>query len=242
VVIATYSAGARERMAGLLADDVSGITEIARAGRSSSRQGRGERSAPGGVHVAVLELEAGFEAPGLTVIAEQDILGDRLIRAPKRRRRPQDVLTEAASLTLGDLVVHADHGIGRYTGLETITAMGAPHECLALEYAGGDKLYLPVENVELLSRYGHEEGLLDRLGGGAWQARKARLKARIREMAERLIRSRPSARCAPRRSSSRPSTTGTPSARAFPTPRPTTSSPRSRTCSATSRRAGRWTG
>ena len=88
----------------------------------------------------------------------------------------------------GDLVVHVDHGIGRYTGLETITALGAPHECLALEYAGGDKLYLPVENVELLSRYGHEEGLLDRLGGGAWQAKKARLKARIRDMAERLIR------------------------------------------------------
>ena len=66
--------------------------------------------------------------------------------------------------------------------------MGAPHECLSLEYAGGDKLYLPVENIELLSRYGHEEGLLDRLGGGAWQAKKARLKARIRDMADRLIR------------------------------------------------------
>ena len=56
--------------------------------------------------------------------------------------------------------------------------MGAPHECLRLEYAGGDKLYLPVENIELLSRYGHEEGLLDRLGGGAWQAKKAKLKQR----------------------------------------------------------------
>jgi transcription-repair coupling factor (superfamily II helicase) len=180
VVIATYSLGARERMTGLLADEgVAGLREIARA-----TDIKGE----GGVHVAVLELEAGFEAPGLTVIAEQDILGDRLIRAPKRRKRPENYLTEAAGLTTGDLVVHADHGIGRYTGLETITAAGAPHECLALEYAGGDKLYLPVENVELLSRYGHEEGLLDRLGGGAWQARKARLKARIREMAERLIR------------------------------------------------------
>ena len=85
-------------------------------------------------------------------------------------------------------MVHVDHGIGRYRGLETITAMGAPHECLWLEYAGGDKLYLPVENIELLTRYGHEEGLLDRLGGGAWQAKKARLKARIRDMADRLIR------------------------------------------------------
>ncbi|CAN5683794.1 transcription-repair coupling factor [soil metagenome] len=180
VVVATYSAGARERMAGLLADEgVEGIAEIA---RFSDIRGAG------GVHVAVLELEQGFEAPGLAVIAEQDILGDRLIRAPKRRRRPENFLTEAASLSAGDLVVHADHGIGRYTGLETITAAGAPHECLALDYAGGDRLYLPVENVELLSRYGHEEGLLDRLGGGAWQARKARLKARLREIADRLIR------------------------------------------------------
>src|SRR5690606_31948900 len=80
------------------------------------------------------------------------------------------------------------HGVGRYLGLETITADGAPHDCLVLEYLGGDRLYLPVENIELLSRYGQEEGLLDRLGGGAWQARKARMKERIREIAERLIR------------------------------------------------------
>ncbi|MEM9269715.1 MAG: DEAD/DEAH box helicase, partial [Pseudomonadota bacterium] len=81
-----------------------------------------------------------------------------------------------------------EHGIGRYTGLETITAAGAPHECIALEYAGGDRLFLPVENIELLSRYGHEEGLLDRLGGGAWQAKKAKLRERIRDIADKLIR------------------------------------------------------
>uniref|UniRef100_UPI001B6DE862 transcription-repair coupling factor n=1 Tax=Amaricoccus sp. TaxID=1872485 RepID=UPI001B6DE862 len=142
----------------------------------------------GGLALAVWPLERGFEAEGLTVIAEQDVLGDRLIRAPRRRRRAENFLVEAAGLSAGELVVHVDHGVGRYQGLETVTAMGAPHECLRIEYAGGDKLYLPVENVELLSRYGHEEGLLDRLGGGAWQAKKARLKARIRDMAERLIR------------------------------------------------------
>ncbi len=179
VVIASYSKGARERLAGLLGD--SGITDavpIARMGEVADK----------GVHLAVWALERGFEAEGLTVIAEQDVLGDRLIRAPKRRKRADGYLTEAAGLAMGDLVVHVDHGVGRYIGLETITALGAPHECLALEYAGSDKLYLPVENVELLSRYGHEEGLLDRLGGGAWQAKKAKLKQRIRDMAERLIR------------------------------------------------------
>ena len=73
---------------------------------------------------------------------------------------------------------------GRFIGLKSIEAAGAPHDCLELHYAGGDKLFLPVENIELLSRYGSEdtEVALDRLGGGAWQARKAKLKQRIREV------------------------------------------------------------
>ena len=116
------------------------------------------------------------------------MLGDRLIRAPKKRRKAENFLTETQSLSPGDLVVHVDHGIGRYHGLEVITAAGAAHECLLLEYAESARLYLPVENIELLSRYGHDEGLLDKLGGGAWQAKKARMKERIREMADRLIR------------------------------------------------------
>ena len=142
----------------------------------------------GGVFLAVWGLEHGFEGRGLTVISEQDVLGDRLIRAPRKKRRAENFLTEAQSLSPGDLVVHVDHGVGRYTGLEVVTALGAAHECILLEYAGGDRLYLPVENIELLSRFGHEEGLLDRLGGGAWQAKKAKLKERIREIADRLIR------------------------------------------------------
>jgi transcription-repair coupling factor (superfamily II helicase) len=119
------------------------------------------------------------------------VLGDRLVRGARARRRADDFLTEAASLSTGDLVVHVEHGIGRYLGLQTIEALGAPHECVALEYAGAAKLYLPVENIELLSRYGDGgDGAvqLDRLGGGAWQARKARLKERLREIADRLIR------------------------------------------------------
>ncbi|MCX7889148.1 MAG: transcription-repair coupling factor [Rhodobacteraceae bacterium] len=189
VIVASYSEGARERLSGLLADEgVLGIQPV-----------RDLREVPpgrGGLFLAVLPLEQGFEAPRegagdgdvLTVIAEQDVLGDRLIRAPKRRRRAENFITEAQSLSPGDLVVHVDHGVGRYRGLETITALGAPHDCVHIEYAGGDRLYLPVENIELLSRFGHEEGLLDRLGGGAWQARKARLKERIRQIAERLMR------------------------------------------------------
>lgn len=181
VVIASYSAGARERLSGLLVDsDVAGATPI--------NDFRDVPEGQGGVFLAVWSLEHGFEASGLTVISEQDVLGDRLIRAPKKKRRAENFLTETQNLSPGDLIVHVDHGVGRYKGLEVVEALGAPHECIWLEYAGGDRLFLPVENIELLSRYGHDEGLLDKLGGGAWQAKKAKLKERIRQIADKLIR------------------------------------------------------
>ncbi|MBO9449523.1 transcription-repair coupling factor [Tropicibacter sp. R16_0] len=179
VVVASYSEGARERLTGLIEDE--GLAEAIPIMD-------GTRIGKRGLHLAVWALEHGFTTPDVTVIAEQDVLGDRLIRAPKKRRKAENFLTETQSLSPGDLVVHVDHGIGRYKGLEVITAAGAAHECILLEYAEQAKLYLPVENIELLSKYGHDEGLLDRLGGGAWQAKKAKLKERIREMADRLIR------------------------------------------------------
>ena len=179
VVIASYSEGARERLTGLIEDE--GLAETISIAD-------GTRIGKRGLHLAVWALEHGFATSDLTVIAEQDVLGDRLIRAPKKRRTAENFLTETQSLSPGDLVVHVDHGIGRFQGLEVVTAAGAAHECILLEYAERSKLYLPVENIELLSKYGHDEGLLDRLGGGAWQAKKAKLKERIREMADKLIR------------------------------------------------------
>ncbi|KIC11311.1 transcription-repair coupling factor [Leisingera sp. ANG-M1] len=179
VLIASYSEGARERLSGLIEDE--GLAEAIPVMD-------GTRIGKSGLHLAVWALEHGFEAPDMTVISEQDVLGDRLIRAPKKRRKAENFLTETQSLSPGDLVVHVDHGIGRFKGLEVVTAAGAAHECILLEYAEAAKLYLPVENIELLSKYGHDEGLLDRLGGGAWQAKKAKLKERIREMADKLIR------------------------------------------------------
>ena len=181
VVIASWSDGARERLRGLIEDQgVTGAVPI-----SDARQIPAGR---GGLFLAVWALEQGFVAADLAVISEQDVLGDRLISKPRKKRKAENFVSEINALTPGDLVVHVEHGVGRYKGLETITALGAPHDCIALEYAENARLYLPVENIELLSRYGHEEGLLDRLGGGAWQARKARLKDRIRDIAERLMR------------------------------------------------------
>jgi transcription-repair coupling factor (superfamily II helicase) len=181
VVIASWSEGARERLRGLIDDQgVRGAVEIATA--------RDIPAGKGGLFLAIWALEQGFVAPEIAVVSEQDVLGDRLISKPRKKRKAENFVSEINALTPGDLVVHVEHGVGRYRGLETITALGAPHECIFLEYAEDARLYLPVENIELLSRYGHEEGLLDRLGGGAWQAKKAKLKERIREIADRLMR------------------------------------------------------
>ena len=183
VIVACWSNGARERLATLLSEHGIGETKRVESFADILREPRDVTA------MAVLPLETGFEAPGLAVIGEQDILGDRLVRK-SRGKRGHDVLTEVSSLSVGDLVVHADHGIGRFVGLATIEAAGEPHDCLEVHYAGGDKLYLPVENIEMLTRYGSDElGVqLDRLGGVAWQTRKAKLKQRIRDMAEKLIK------------------------------------------------------
>ncbi|MCF8510693.1 MAG: transcription-repair coupling factor [Rhodobacteraceae bacterium] len=185
VVIASWSEGARERLHGLLEDQGLKGAVLVKDFRDVPEDLRGAR---GKLFLMVWPLDSGFAAPGLAVISEQDVLGERLSAKPRKKRKAENFLRDAESLSPGDLVVHVEHGVGRYLGLETITALGAPHACVALEYADAAKLYLPVENIELLSRYGHDEGLLDRLGGGAWQAKKAKLKERIKEIADRLMR------------------------------------------------------
>jgi transcription-repair coupling factor (superfamily II helicase) len=182
VVLASYTRGARERLIGLLEDN----------GLKSHKTVDSWQDALGAKTPAmlVLPLEHGFTTPDVAVLTEQDMLGDRLVRRRKRRKAADAFLQELATLSPGDLVVHADHGIGRYEGLTQIPVSKVPHDCVALEYARGDKLYVPVENIELLSRYGSEsEGVsLDSLGGEAWQRRKAKMKERIREIAGELIK------------------------------------------------------
>lgn len=180
LVIASFSNGARTRLQTVLSDY--GIKDI-RAIKNAS-----EISEKGAVYLTTWPLEAGFETKDHVFSSEQDIFGQRLIRTQRSKKRAENYITEAATLAVDDLVVHIDHGIGRYKGLEAVKAAGTQYDCILIEYAGGDRLYLPVENIELLSRYGHDEGLLDRLGGGAWQAKKAKLKDRIKDMAERLLR------------------------------------------------------
>jgi transcription-repair coupling factor (superfamily II helicase) len=193
VVLASYSIGARERFAGLLQEH--GLERIAAVdswqealGQSAPTKSLG--SGISQVALAVLALGHGFTSGDIALLTEQDMLGDRLVRRQKRKKSADAFLAELATLSPGDLVVHMDHGIGRYEGLTSIPVGQSPHDCVALAYAGGDKLYVPVENIDVLSRYGAEtEGVqLDKLGGVAWQTRKARMKERIREIAGELIK------------------------------------------------------
>jgi len=184
VAVALWSDGALDRMSHVLADHkLHNLTSVGSWPQALALP-------KSTVALAVLGIESGFETEDAAIISEQDILGDRLVRPRRAARRAENFIAEATSLAPGDLVVHVDHGIGRFQGLQPIEAAGAPHDCLEIHYAEGAKLYLPVENVDLLSRYGSEETAvdLDRLGGGNWQARKARMKSRIREIAGELIK------------------------------------------------------
>ncbi|HEY8948770.1 MAG TPA: transcription-repair coupling factor [Rhizomicrobium sp.] len=182
VLVATWSNGSAERIGGLLSDH--GIGAI----RQIDSWPEATKLHDEAVGVAVLGLERGIEGPDFVIVSEQDILGERMAHAGRRQKRAQNFLQEASSLAPGDLVTHIEHGVGRFTGLQTIDVIGAPHDCLELQYDGG-KLFLPVENIELLTRYGADEGAqLDRLGGAGWQSRKAKMKQRVREIAGELIR------------------------------------------------------
>ncbi len=182
-VISCYTNGSRERIASMLqehaihplrVDSYAGIREV--SGKS--------------VGLIVLPLEHGFEAEQFICISEQDLFGDRVIRSSRARKKPEQIMAMAANFMPGELVVHREHGIGRFEGLVTLEVQGAQHDCLKILYKDDDKLFLPVENIDLVSRYGTEEETseLDKLGSASWQARKARLKERISIAAEELIK------------------------------------------------------
>jgi transcription-repair coupling factor (superfamily II helicase) len=184
VLIAAYSQGSRHRLLSVLAErgldrlvPVDGWADVQKLPKAETG-------------MVVLALETGFTTQDVCFVSEQDILGDRLARPQKKRRRSDKFTIDVGELTDGDLVVHAEHGIGRYAGLETLQVSGAAHDCVRIVYAGDDKLYVPVENIDVLSRYGSEEttATLDKLGGVAWQARKAKVQKRLKDMAEQLLK------------------------------------------------------
>ena len=184
VLLTASSAGAIERLSGLIADHgLAAPKPVEHADDLAALE-------PGTIARAVLDLPSGFSAGKLLVVTEQDVLGDRLTRAISRKKKSETFLAELANFHAGDYVVHTDHGIGRYEGLETLDVGGAPHDCLRVIYEGNDKLFVPVENIEVISRYGGEDAIvaLDKLGSAAWQNRKARVKQRIRDIAQQLLK------------------------------------------------------
>lgn len=183
VVIACFSEGARDRMKNILSE--SDIHTIMMEGWDDIKDVKGKS-----IGLTVLRLEKGFRFENIIIISEQDLLGERLNRTKASKKRSDKFLAEASSLSEGELVVHKEHGLGRFEALEILTISGKNHDCLRVIYHGGDKLYIPVENIETLSRYGSDDEniKLDKLGGASWQARKARLKKRIKDIADDLLK------------------------------------------------------
>ena len=184
-IICCYSEGSRERLTSLMSEY--GIDELALADdwhEALSKAGHKKTA------LIIMNLAHGFKGAGWCLISEQDILGERQNRRTAKKVTAKDFIADVSSLSVGELVVHVEHGIGKFLGLENITAGGAPHDCLKILYANDAKLFVPVENIDMVSRYGLEDDniQLDTLGGLAWQAKKAKVKAKIRDIAEKLIK------------------------------------------------------
>jgi transcription-repair coupling factor (superfamily II helicase) len=159
---------------------------------------RGVQVAPGNVgphdtlKIVVGELARGAVVPAerFVLVTEEEIFGQRAHRRTERSRPARAFLEDLRALTPGDYVVHVDHGIGRYLGLEKKTLNGVSIELLVVEYAGGDKLFLPVHRLNQIQKYSGGEGApkTDRLGGSSFAKTKARVQKRVRQMADELLR------------------------------------------------------
>lgn len=183
-VVACYSEGSRERLFSLMSEY--GVADMTFAETWEEAKQKSAKK----VVLAIMPLMHGFKGAGWCLVSEQDILGERQNRKSRKKVTAKDFIADVSSLNIGELVVHIEHGIGRFLGLENITAGGAPHDCLKIMYANDAKLFVPVENIEVISRYGIEDDNieLDTLGGVAWQAKKAKVKAKIHDIAEKLIK------------------------------------------------------
>jgi transcription-repair coupling factor (superfamily II helicase) len=152
-----------------------------------------ESDAPVCLAVAPLASGVRLREPEITIYAEEQLFGERARQERRRRRSDRDparIIQQLADLRPGAPVVHEDYGVGRYTGLTTMDAGGTTSEFLVLEYAGGDKLYVPVQALERISRYTGapaDSAPLHKLGGDQWSKARSRAAARIRDAAAELL-------------------------------------------------------
>jgi transcription-repair coupling factor (superfamily II helicase) len=139
-----------------------------------------------------MPLNHGFQASNLVFISEQDLLGEKIIR--KKNKKDNDaakrLLEEGLAINLGELVVHRNHGIGKFDGIHTITAINVKTDMIKILYGGGDVLFVPVDDINLITRYGADNPLieLDRLGVATWKNRREKVRKRIKVAAEELLK------------------------------------------------------
>jgi transcription-repair coupling factor (superfamily II helicase) len=187
VLFVAESAGRREMLLGALRD-----LEI----RPRVMEGWQEfLSSKDAVALCIAPMEQGLwlEDAGIALITETQLYGER-VRQERRRRKvsqdPEQIVRNLTELHIGAPVVHEDHGVGRYLGLQTLEVGGMHTEFLALEYAKGDKLYVPVSSLHLISRYAGaspETAPLHRLGGDQWEKTKRKAAKQIRDVAAELL-------------------------------------------------------
>lgn len=181
VMIGCFSEGSLDRIKNFAKDHEIIISQI-------SSYDQLKNSPKGIVYAGICPLDSGFETEELLVVSEQDILGERLSKRGKSSTTSANVFADFAALSVGEIVVHIEHGIGRFEGIETIKVANFVRDFIKITYAGSDKLYVPVENFDLISRYGSDTNELDKLGATSWQTRKAKLKNRIKLAAEQLLK------------------------------------------------------
>ncbi|MEE2674918.1 MAG: transcription-repair coupling factor [Myxococcota bacterium] len=186
IAIACSALSSADRLQALL-DEYGIEARIATDPRPISRW-----AAPGRIEIRVAPISSGFDLPAekLTVLTEEEIFGRR---EKKRRRRSWQegaAIDGLGQLAVGDFLVHVEHGIGKYRGLVELAVGGLEAELLCIEYEGADRLFLPVDRLNLVQRYGSADGVqprIDRLGGDSWQRAKRKVKKSLRVMASDLL-------------------------------------------------------
>jgi transcription-repair coupling factor (superfamily II helicase) len=184
-IICCYTDGSLDRMRNMLSENKVESLIVAANWQEAEKE-----SAKGKVALIRLEMQHGFNSKDYFIVTEQDLWGERKHLRNQKKVSAENLISDISSLNIGEYVVHIEHGIGRFEGLENIVTDGAAHDCLKLIYANGDKLYVPVENIDVISRYGAEDAnvTLDTLGGSAWEAKKSKVKEKIKDIADKLIK------------------------------------------------------
>ncbi|MBE0597938.1 MAG: transcription-repair coupling factor [Desulfuromonadales bacterium] len=185
VILACHQRGQAERLLDLLAPYP--------LAPGFDPQGSPQAVRPGEIRLLLGELGSGFRLPDerLAVVTEEEIFGRRVRRRGAAEARARALLSSLAELKEGDYVVHTDHGIGLYRGLVHLQTGGVEGDYLLLEYAGEDRLYLPVERIEKVQKYVGGEGYqprLDKMGGSGWEKAKVRARAAVEELARELLK------------------------------------------------------